>query len=391
MHGQHAFVDEFGNTGLDFTKQDVSTHYIVSAIIVDDAAIPTLETKLDAVRRRHFQTGEMKSSTVGTNDSRRIRILKDLIEIDFHIFAVVADKRLIYGEGLTYKESFLKFMHSLVDRILFRTFQNLKMSSDEHGSGEFMQGFVRHVREHHIPDLFDQSDFQFVPSQSTLFVQLADFIAGTLARTFDETKKSPKGAEFLKLLQPKIVGLHEWPRTIEPYQHEQKNRRVSEEDTIIKEQAVNLALQYIEKNEGRIKPAIGDQIKFLRTLLFQLRHIDPDRYVGSLTIANNLNVGRALPITEHYLRTKVVAALRDQGLLIASSPLGYKLPTCVKDLYDFVNHGSGMIRPMLNRIESCRRQIRLATKNKIDILNQPAYSYLRNFFDVSTTNTESTP
>lgn len=78
----------------------------------------------------------------------------------------------------------------------------------------------------------------------------------------------------------------------------------------------------------------------------------------------------------HYFRSKIIAKLRDNGVILASSNKGYKLPSSSKDLYDFVNHSNSYIQPMIDRLLKCRNQIKLATKNKLDIFDHEEFKYL---------------
>ena len=55
------YIDEFGAFGFQFDKSDCSSHYIICAIVLEEAEIPSLESGLEAVRKKFFQTGEMKS------------------------------------------------------------------------------------------------------------------------------------------------------------------------------------------------------------------------------------------------------------------------------------------------------------------------------------------
>lgn len=144
MENQIAFIDEFGNNGLNFDSEGVSTHFIVTAILVDREKLSELEGKVEKVRQSNFQTGEMKSSKLKNNDDRRLKVLKELNEIDYHIFSVVIDKTELQGEGFQYKGSFYKFLHSLVDKELFRVFPDLMIVADEHGGQKFKEGFVRY-------------------------------------------------------------------------------------------------------------------------------------------------------------------------------------------------------------------------------------------------------
>jgi hypothetical protein len=81
----------------------------------------------------------------------------------------------------------------------------------------------------------------------------------------------------------------------------------------------------------------------------------------------------------HYFQTKVIAQLRDAGVLIASSSRGYKLPASYSDLHDFVNHSNTIIEPMLSRAKRFRDQIYTSTDGQVDILAHEEYALIRKF------------
>ncbi|HBA04667.1 MAG TPA: DUF3800 domain-containing protein, partial [Clostridium sp.] len=131
----YAFTDEAGNNGFDFSKDDISTHFIVTAIMVEEDKIKEIENEVEEVRKKFFQTGEMKSSLVGKNHERRIKVLKQLSKINFKIFSVVVDKRDIKGfRGLQYKKSFYKFINNVVHKELRSAFPVLTICADEIGN-----------------------------------------------------------------------------------------------------------------------------------------------------------------------------------------------------------------------------------------------------------------
>jgi len=379
LPSQHAFIDEFGNSDLGLQKHGVSSHFIVSAIIVDEHKISLLEEKLDVIRKKYFQTGEMKSKTVGNNDARRLRILNDLSELDYHVFAVVVDKAKLFSEGFKYKQSFYKYLHTLVDGALYSTYPNLKISADEYGTKEFMDGFIKYVRSEHIPDLFDQSDFSFVSSNSFLLVQLADFICGTLARRFDFTVSSDYGSEFIKILKRRIIEIRPWPKQWKSYIYSETDK--SNYDEIIAEQSANLADIFISNHEYDIDPLIKDQSTCLKFLLFNYRYIHPNRYVTTRELKSHVSYNKPKEISTNYLRSSIIAKLRDSRVLIASSTRGYKLPVCERDLYEFINHSNSIVLPMLDRLEKCRKEILLTTKNGLDIFDKPEYTPLKRYYD----------
>jgi hypothetical protein len=378
---QLAFIDEFGNFGYNFEKPNVSTHFIVSSILVNRDDISSLEDNIEPIRKKHFQTGEMKSSKIGKNDDRRIRVLKDLSELDFHIFCMVIDKRKLFSKGLTYKKSFYKFLHGLVESKLYKTFPKLKITADEIGSKEFMSGFADYVRRRHIPDLFNYSEFGFVRSRSHLLIQLADLISGTIAKSFDLTTFSKNGSKFLKILKDHIIEIDEWPRDFAPFTYRYDEEPGPEYDPLITQQSINLCKLFIEQHEKEQDPLIIDQLNCIKFLLFHILYINYDQYLSTNELIKNIESTKDVKINQHYFRSQVMAKLRDGGVIIASSPKGYKLPTSKNDLYDFVNQTSQVVKPMLGRLEKCRKQIKLASKNDLDILEKKEFKYLKKFYD----------
>jgi len=376
MNNQIAYVDEYGNFGYDFDKKGVSTHFIVTSIIVDENKLQEVEFQLEIIRKQYFQTGEIKSSYVGSNDLRRIKILEKLSKIDFHIFSIVIDKRNLKSEGLKYKQSFFKFLHSLIDRELFKVFPDLKIVADEHGSKKFMTGFIKYIQKNHIPDLFNQADFRFSNSKSDLMVQLADFITGTFGFCFDDKRLSPIRNEFLRTLKNKIIELRFWPNNYYPFAYEPQ-KDFKDFDITIANLGINLAKQFIQKKENKKSPAEIDQVNCLRYLLFYFQNINPTQYVSTYELMHHINSWRANNMSIHYFRSKVIAKLRDWGVIIASCNLGYKLPSNQVDLYDYVNHSNTYIQPMIGRLIKCRNKVRLATKNRIDILDHDEFVYLK--------------
>ena len=93
---KYAFVDEFGAFGYDFENPGCSTHFIITAIIVDEEDLSTVSNGVEEIRKHYFQTGEIKSSKIKRNHKRRVVILNTLKKLPFHIFAFVCDKRRIY-------------------------------------------------------------------------------------------------------------------------------------------------------------------------------------------------------------------------------------------------------------------------------------------------------
>lgn len=381
MKNMMAFADEFGNNSFDFDNQ--GSHFIVASVILSKSKIKELEEQVEVIRKRYFQTGEIKSSKVGPNHTRRIKILSELIKLDFTIYAIVVDKRRLFGEGFKYKGTFYKFLNNIVYKELFRTFPDLSLVVDEHGSNDFMRSFKRYVEKNHVNDLFSQNEFQFYGSAKSILIQLADFIAGSLGYCFDELKKSEKSKDILEILKAKISSINYFPPQVSNIKSESLVEDKSF-DAVIAEISVRQARDFIDR---KVVSSIYDfdQVNCAKLLLLYFNNYDVSRYITTKEILKHLEIGREEPITEHTFRTQVIAKMRDAGVLIASSSSGehkgYKLPSNVKDLHKFVNHGKSVILPMLSRISKSRDKILLATQNQIDILDGDNFLELKKLLD----------
>jgi hypothetical protein len=76
-----------------------------------------------------------------------------------------------------------------------------------------------------------------------------------------------------------------------------------------------------------------------------------------------------------------VAPLRDEGVIIASSVNGYKIPVSVDDIVTYLNQTHAIVSPMMARIGVCRRLIQQQTGNSLDILDDPAFIRYKKYFD----------
>ncbi len=129
-----AYIDETGNSDLETNKVGASDYFIVSAIIVSYDKKLELEEKTENLRLKYFQTGEIKSSGVGSNDKRRAKILAAVNNLDFKFYAICVDKNEINKDsGLQYKKSFLKYINGMLYSRLFTSFLDVHIVSDEHG------------------------------------------------------------------------------------------------------------------------------------------------------------------------------------------------------------------------------------------------------------------
>lgn len=380
---KYAFVDEFGAFGTDFENSGCSTHFIITAIIVDEDDLSTVSNGVEVVRKRYFQTGEIKSSRVKHNHKRRKIILNELKKLPFHIFSFVCDKRKIYeNSGLRYKKPFYKFLNNLVYQELRIAYSNLIITADEIGGNDFLISFANYVRSKEIPlGLFDESAFRFENSKNSNIIQVADIISGSLAYNYDNKKiTEADGYNYRAMLSDKILRIKEFPETFDTFNVTQ-NSLNSEYNPQIADICYRKARRFIETHQNEDDVEVKQQIAVLNYLLFRFMNKSPRNYIPTKELINQLMYLGYDKLSIQSFRNKIIAKLRDNEVIISSSSSGYKIPSTEKELYDFVNHGKSIIMPMLHRLKICNDVIRMGTEGHIRLFERAEYQQLAKMFD----------
>ena len=374
-----AFADEFGDNSFEFEKENISSHFIIASVILNASEINSINIELERIRKTFFQTGEMKSNRIGKNYKRREDLLMELTKINFSIYAVVVDKRKLFGEGFMYKPSFYKYLNGVLYKELFRTYPQIELKVDEHGSNPFMRSFKKYVENKHQRTLFEGADFEIAKSHNELGIQLADIVAGTLGYIFDETKKSDHSSIFENLLNGKIASISHFPQKYEITQFSNDNYVQSEFDETIAKLSLIRIFDLLDNIRGDSQDKI-DLINILKLLIRFHESNHQKRYTTAYEFRRHLNVNRKKNISSEAFTT-LIGKLRDKGILIASSRNGYKIPTSLYDIRQYIKHGNNIIFPVLNRIDECRNAIKLATNNSLDILDNNEFEKLKKILE----------
>lgn len=323
----------------------------------------------------------MKSAGIGSADSRRLRVLRDIAELPIAFLALAVNKdEISKTSGLIYKEPFLKFLHGRVYQHLYQTISSVAVVSDQHGDETFMNGFRAYVRKRHIRNLFNYQTFEFRDSKSDPLLQVADVISGSLGRHFDSEKASDCSAEFLEVLRPITAAILEWPPRYRP---PDRNYSPPSDDAAVANVALEQAARFLEDHEGEVGDELRAQCCLVQYLLYELQFGRRSGYVSTNELREVLENEHGIPVSEHKLRSSIIAPLRDAGLLIASSQRGYKIPISVSEILDFVDHASSIVHPLLSRVEQARARVLMASAGKTDILTGERYERVRQLLGAS--------
>ncbi len=374
---RYAFIDEFGGFGFDFSKEGTSKYFILCSVIVKADQLASIENSVDNLRKQFFSNSEMKSSNIGNNDKRRMSLITEILKLDFRIIALIADKEDFYKSAITnYKQVFYKYMHKLLYNNLYSVYPKLKIYADELGDDEFKEGFKKYVSNNRPNyNIFNEYAFDFIDSKNSNLVQLADIIVGSIARKLNDDN----APNYLEILKGKISHIEYFPNKFTP--HIEDTERAKQFDEKIYSLACGLVNDYIDRNIVSDDTDIRLRVGFLKLLLFEVQNGNPFLYVTSYAILNALNEYVDFKVSRDHLYRKIVAPLRDDKIIIASSSQGYKIPVSSDDIYTYLNQTNTIVSPMLHRIELCRDLIKSKTDNELDILDIEPYIKYKKYFD----------
>jgi biotin operon repressor len=368
----YAFIDESGSPDLNTEKPGNRRHYIICAIKIIEDELQSLTDSVEDIRKRHFQTGEIKSSSVSQKKgSRRARILTDIQSLNFSYYALVVDKEKLYKDsGLAFKKSFIKFFSGRVCSEIMANHETAHIIADTHGYPEFQSELQNYIEGK--KDLFTEtSTFKTLDSKDSVLVQLADFIAGTISHIYEKTA-SAEVKEAYRNLTNKCTKLDPW--TTHPNELEVHHEPTGI-DNEIKNHAIRQARIFINNNQSSSDPDIKKQVVCLSHMLLDATFNNQNSYISTYELRAHL-ASLGLETSEQAIRSSIIAKLRDAGVIIASSQKGYKIPQCFSDIKDFIERVDGIVIPLLQRLNKARFSYLQESNNGIDIITGTKYLHL---------------
>jgi hypothetical protein len=383
------FIDEYGGAQLATEMEGATTYFIVTAVIVRER-LAEVRQRAEEIRRAFVQTGEMKSSSIGGNETRRVSILQRISKLPIRTYTVAVDKREIRkSSGLAYKATFFKFVNRKLYTRIYDAYDHVRVVADEHGAEAFMQGFERYIEEHvglHR-DLFLERSFRFSRSDDEILLQVADFLSGCLARTIDPKKKSTNSAALLDLLQSLSIGVEHWPPRNLPFPALSAETSRGPFDSVIRNHCVRQAILFLDRTEAdcAIDEKLRAQHETLKLLLFRVQFGAENEFVLTREIIRHLRSNCGIGLSAQQIRSLVVSQLRDANVVVASGPRGYKLPVSEADIREFVMHAQSIIPPMLSRLGRAREGLLMVSHKEFDLLGSPEHEELRTLVDRQTT------
>jgi hypothetical protein len=368
---KHVYVDESGNESLQLTLPNISSFYVVCALVVDSTNSPDVIKRFEEVRARYFNNREMKSSSV-RNRVQRLQILQELAGVEFSLHLLIGNKKLITSPGLRYPKSFIKYLHGFLYKEIVKDYLGVRIYADKIKNPSFMKEMEAYLDQKNLIGLFDMNSFGFVDSKDNVCVQAADFIGGSVRECFEQNPQTAMTDDVMEKLKWRVTQFMPFPESYGRYIA--KIPGLSEHDHAIEARAVLEAEQFLQSNAECEEMENVLQMAVVRVLLMALSQRE-DSWVQTSVLMDHLNTIAPEEVSEQYFRS-IIGKLRDAGVLIASrSAGGYKLPTSMADITEFLNRQNSQLAPMIHRIRTARETVLRATG--VDILALPEFQNLK--------------
>lgn len=379
MDKVYAYIDESGAYGFDFTKENNSELFIVSAIIIAAKDVPLANSVIERVREEDFSGSEIKSNRIKGDNKRRVKVLRKCLQIPFSVLTLIVDKKSVFSDSgiAKSKKTFYKFVNQLLYNELRGVYTRLSIITDEVGHREYADEFVRYVKNNRVQrSLFDEEYFEIVDSKENNLVQLADLISGTVAYVYEPRKriKVPQDIDYLKMLDKKLSKVSFFPQSYDDnlFQHEEGDDTYSKDIAL----TVNrLAANFIATHGNAAGEDKQRQLFVLKYLHFRFKYNSLRKYISTKELMNAMERTGFPSMNQQAFRSRVIGKLRDAGVIISSSANGYKLPSSEKEIYDYYHHVNSIIVPMIQRLNVCNDELKLASgnfKNFLANVNLPA-------------------
>lgn len=386
MERIHAYIDESGAYGFDFSKEANSTHFIITAVTVKESDIPQVE---EAVKKLitvfGFKNGEIKSSKIKANNRRRTNLISEIIKLPIKAFILVVDKRKIYKDsGISKnKKVFYKFLNDLLYSELRRNFNKINIEADSTGTNTFQSEFYKYVRSKEQPlSLFDEFEFSMTDSKGSVIVQLADLISGSLSYKYEESKiLKASNIDYRKRLSPIILMLKEFPLEYEKFIEEEVKYDASFNKTIF-DIAYRRAQDFIINAKEDDDTIVSEQKFVLEYLMFRFFNNKTHRYIGTRELIGALENAGFKRRSIASFRMQIIAKLRDHRVIISSGQQGYKLPSTVEELCEYITHTKTIIMPMISRLKKCIEVVKMGPNGDINLFDLPQYTELKSLLDL---------
>lgn len=363
-----AYIDESGDPRFN---EGASSHLEFSAILIESHLEEHTISLLEKIQG-DLKIPEFKSQRI-KGEKRRIEILEGLKEVDYKFISLSIDKSKVFGDWKNYPQVFYKYTQKILHRELHRLYPKRTVTIDQFGTEQYQNSLKEYLEKETQLQLFE-SVISIGSAKNNIMIQLADLIAGT-------HRKLVKGdfnnyETISSLLQEKELHILIWPDNFQRFIIDSiKN----EQDKKIAEISISYAEKYIETN--KTNKSFKSRILVLEYLLFQAKFNNLNNYIYSNELIDWLKQNK-IHLSEEEFRNEVIGHLRDEGVVIAGSRKGLKIPLSASELIDYLNYTSSRYLTIIRRFKETYKTLNATSLGKIEIFETSEFEIHKELFKV---------
>ena len=183
MVKQYIFIDDSGDAGLGNSNTD---QLIVAAVIVvDENKKELLEDAINLFRRRLGWVDLHGFKFSKTEKSILVELIDFVKHFDFKAYAVVLDKKNIDSSNII-KSKMSVYNHTIKELLLRVSKSNQIVVIDGKATKSYAEKVRTYLRQSLKENGIDNTSIRFVDSRKDSIIQLADIVAGAIARSYKD-------------------------------------------------------------------------------------------------------------------------------------------------------------------------------------------------------------
>jgi len=203
MSRQFLYIDDSGDAG--FHNSNTDQLIIAAVIVVDEENKKLLGDAIDLFRRRLGWVDLHEFKFNKTEKDILVRLINFIKGFDFKAYVVVLDKSKV--DLSKAPKGKVSVYNHILKELLFKVSTNNQIVTIDGKHGKKHDKQIRvYLRQNLRENGFGSSSIRFVDSRKDSLVQLADIVAGAVARSY---KDKPDSQKYLKLLGSKIINVEE--------------------------------------------------------------------------------------------------------------------------------------------------------------------------------------
>ena len=366
MEDKLVFIDESGDPGRKGSPSS-SELFVIAAVVVAKGSEGDL---ISLVRDAKARWGKQELKFSKLRHRQRQEVFEQLSRCDFSYYGIVVNKHLLYSPGLLYSHVFYRFVVGQLMKVLRQRHVRLEVHCDRFGNDSFQEGLKHYITDRfRIPSLFDPHAVVAENSETSELTQVADLIAGAIARATRAHGKH-SDAQYLWKLSKQRALVEFWPyekarEHVLPYNSD--DLRLAEES----ERRMRLILRSARLSEAAV--AAGEILLY------------GDEYVPCSSLVGELDLVGVLPSLDddqkkRWAQRHCISRLRDEGRLIDSNSgprnAGYSLIRSLSQARNFSDCQVKRAAAMIRRAESVKGACAIATDGRVLLDELPHESML---------------